>query len=347
MPPRGGSSHADERTLLMRRAIAGAALLVILILIVVGIHSCTVGSGSSALRSYNDSVTSLIRASNATGQQFFGLLSGHSGSSNSATLQSEVEATRRDAVRQLQQAQGLSAPSQLTLAQQGLVWTMRMRRDGIAIIGSELQPALQRSTAGNAVKTIAAAMGSLYASDAVYKNYTLPMVESALRNAGISVGGTNGQPVDNGQFVPHFQWLSPDYIATQLHTTLPSSTSNKPAAPGVHGHALDSCNVGSTTLDTTVATTLPAGAAPTLTCAVTNDGQNTETNVHVQASVSGTSIIAQGTIPQTQPGQQYNVQIPLGTAPPNGTYQLKVSVLPVPGEKTFTHNTKIFPVTFG
>jgi hypothetical protein len=331
----------------MRRAIAGAALLVVLILIVVGIHSCTVGSTSSALRSYNDSVTSLIRASNQTGQQFFSLMSRGGGSSNPTTLQSEVEATRVDAARELQRAEGLSAPSGLTVAQQGLVWTMRMRRDGIAIVAAQLQPALQRSTAVTAVKTIAAAMGSLYASDAVYKNYTLPMIEGALRNAGITVGGTNGEPVDNGQFVPDYQWLSPDYVAGKLNTTLPTSTSNKPAAPGVHGHELDSCNVGSTTLDTTVASTLPAGTAPTLTCAVTNDGQDTETNVVVQASIAGTSVTGQGTIPQTQPGQQYNVQIQLSAAPPNGTYQMKVTVEPVPGEKTFTHNTKIFPVTFG
>jgi hypothetical protein len=331
----------------MRRAVAGAALLIVLILIVVGIHSCTVGSTSGALRSYSDSVNSLVRASNQTGQQFFALLSGKGGSTNPATLQSEVEATRRDADRQLQQAERLNAPSGLSLAQQSLVWAMRMRRDGISDIAAQLQAALQPKTGANAVYAIAAQMDLLYASDAHYKDYTLPMIESALKNAGIAVGPPNGEPVETGQFVPNIQWLDPTFVASKLNTTLPLPASNKPAAPGVHGHALDSCSVGSTTLDTTVATTLPAGTAPTLTCTVTNDGQNTETNVVVKASIGGTSITGQGTIPQTQPGQQYNVQISLSAAPPNGTYQLTVEVQHVPGEKTFTHNTKIFPVTFG
>jgi hypothetical protein len=92
---------------------------------------------------------------------------------------------------------------------------------------------------------------------------------------------------------------------------------------------------------------LTAGTAPTLTCTVTNDGQVAETNVVVRATIEGTSVVGQGIIPQTQPNQQYNVQIRLGAAPPNGTYSLNVTVEHVPGEKTFTHNTKVFPVTFG
>jgi hypothetical protein len=224
---------------------------------------------------------------------------------------------------------------------------MRMRSDGIANIAGQLQAALQTSTATTAVTKIAAQMGVLYASDALYKAYALPGIETALSNAGISVGGSNGQPVDNGQFVPNLQWLSPSYVAQQLHTTLPSSSS-KPPPPGTPvGHALDSCNVGSTALSTTAATTLPAGTAPTLTCTVTNDGQVTETNVAVRATIGGTSIVGQGIIPQTQPNQQYNVQISLSAAPPTGTYSLTVTVQHVPGEKTFIHNTKVFPVTFG
>ena len=79
---------------------------------------------------------------------------------------------------------------------------------------------------------------------------------------------------------------------------------------------------------------------------VTNDGQNTETNVAVKATVEGTSITGQGIIPQTKPGQQYTVQIPLSSSPPKGQYNVNVTVQHVPGETTFTHNTEVFPVTF-
>jgi len=346
-PPRGGRrAGADERAIQTRRAVGLAALIVLVILIVLGVHSCAVSSGNDALKSYNDSVYSLIRSSNQNGQKFFALLSGGTGSTNPTTLTSRVNLTRIAADNQLKRARGLNAPSELATAQRDLVLTMQLRRDGITNIAAELEPALQRSTAATAVNRIAVEMARLYASDVLYKDYSLPMIEGALTKAGIAVGGANGEPVDTVQFVPNIQWLTPSFVAQQLQTTAPSGSS-KPPAPGVHGHALDSCSVGSSTLSTTAATTLPAGTAPTLTCTVTNDGQNTETDVHVKAVIEGTSITGIGTIPQTQPGQQYTVTVPLSAAPPNGTYSLSVTVEHVPGETTFTHNTKVFPVSFG
>lgn len=347
VPPRGGrGSTMDEGTIRTRRAIAGAALLVLLILIVIGVHSCTVSASNDALRSYSDNVNSLISSSNQNGQAFFRLMAAGTSSSNSTNLVTELSATRISADHQLSTGEGLSAPSQLAQAQQALTWALRMRRDAIAVVAGQLQPALQSSTAASAVHQIAAAMGTLYASDALYKNYVLPMIESALTKAGIAFGGTNGLPVNAGQVVGNLSWLTPSYVAGKLNATLPV-TANTPAAPGIHGHELDSCSVGGTTLSTVGSTTLPAGAAPTLSCTVTNDGQNTETNVMVKATIQGTSIKGAGTIPQTQAGQQYPVQIILSGAPPNGTYSLTVTVEPVPGEKTFTHNTKVFPVSFG
>jgi hypothetical protein len=320
-------------------------LLVALILIVIGVHSCAVSATNGALRSYNDSVASLVGASNDNGHRFLSLLSHGAGAANATNLQSQIEATRLTADQQLARAENLSPPGQVKRAQQALVWTMEMRRDAITNIAN-LLPALQGSNGARAVNPIAAEMARFYASDVLYKDYALPMIEQALRNAGIAVGGVNGEPVTTGQFLTNLGWLQPAFVASELHTSLPATSSTKPA-PGVHGHELDSCSVGATTLDTGAATTLPAGTAPTLTCTVTNDGQNTETNVVVKASLGGTSITGVGTIPQTQPGQQYTVTIPLSAAPPPGTYSLTVTVERVPGETVVVHNTKVFPVTFG
>jgi CARDB len=348
VPPRGGRrSGVDERTIRMRQAVAAAALLVVLILIVIGVHGCTVSASNDAVRSYSDNVNSLMQSSNQTGQEFFRRLSSGTGSSNPTNLVSEIDATRISADNQLSRAEGLSTPGQLAQAQQALVWVLRLRRDAISVVAAQLQPALQSSTASAAVSEIAGEMGQLYASDVLYKNYVLPMIESAVSKAGFTVGNSNGLPVNTGQFVPSLSWLTASYVAFELHTTLPANTSRQPAAPGVHGHELDACSVGGTTLSTIGSTTLPSGSAPSLTCTVTNDGQDTETNVVVKATIGGTSISGQGLIQQTQSGQTYTVQIGLSAAPPAGTYSLKVTVEPVPGEKTFTHNTKVFPVTFG
>jgi hypothetical protein len=324
------------------------ALLIVLILVVVGVHSCQVSQQNSALRDYSDNVAAVVRASNNTGQTFFTLLSNGQAASNATTLQSRVDEARLTADGQLNRAEALSAPDQLRGAQGNLVLALQMRRDGIGQIAQQIQPALQPSTATAAISSIAAEMARFYASDVLYKDYTLPVIVTALHNAGIAVGGATGVPVESGQFLADIQWLTPPFIAQQLHVSLASSTTaTTKAAPGVHGHSLDSCSAGGTALSTGSATTLPAGTTPTLTCQVTNDGQNTETNVAVKATISGTSITGQGTIPQTQAGQQYTVQIPLSGAPPAGTYSLTVAVQHVPGETTFTHNSKTFPVTFG
>jgi hypothetical protein len=328
--------------------VALVALVVVLVLIVIGVHSCTVSQANSALRNYNDSVASLIRASNQNGQQMFSTLAGGINSNNAQQVQSQIDTARLTAAQQFSRAQGLNAPGSVKAAQSYLVDVMRFRRDAITNIASDLQPALQRSTATAAVNSIATEMARLYSSDVIYKDYALPSIVSALHKAGIAVGGTDGEPVDGNQLLPDIQWLSPSYLASTLKVSAAvTSTSNGKAAPGIHGHALDSCSIGGTTLSTTVAVTIPSGSAPTLTCQVTNDGQNTETNVVVKASISGTSITGQGVIPQTQPTQQYTVQIPLSSAPPAGTYDMTVGVQHVPGETTFTHNSKTFPVTFG
>ena len=348
-PPGSGRRPADEeQAIRVRRAVALGALFVILILVIFGVQSCAASQARNALRDYNDSVASLIRASNQNGQQMFSTLSGGLNSNNAQTVQGQVDTARLTASHQLSRAEGLSAPGDVKTAQQYLIYVMRLRRDGIANIASDLQPALQSSTATGAINSIAAAMAVLYSSDVVYKNYALPNIVSALHKAGIAVGGANGVPIEGGQLLPDVQWVLPAFVATQLKVSVPSSsTSGGKAAPGVHGHSLDSCSVGSTSLSTTAATTISRSSTPTLTCQITNDGQNTETNVTVKATISGTSITGQGVIPQTQAGQQYTVQIPLSSVPPAGTYDMTVAIGHVPGETTFTHNSKTFPVTFG
>lgn len=346
-PPSGGRRPpTDEQAIRVRRTVALVALVIVIVLLVIGVHSCSVSQANSALRNYNDSVASLIRASNQNGDQMFSALSGGVNTSNVTTVAQQVDTARLTASNQLTKAENLGAPGAVGTAQQNLVQLMRMRRDAMANIAADLPQTLQSSTAGPAVNSIAAEMERLYGSDVLYKDYVLPNIVKALKQAGIAVGGADGEPIDANQLVPNVQWVLPSFVASQLKVSVPASSGGKPA-PGLHGHALDSCSVGSNTLSTSSATTLPTGSAPTLTCQVTNGGTNTETNVIVSASVSGTSITGQGTIPQTQAGQQYNVQITLSKAPPAGTYDLVVDVHAVPGETNLSNNKQTYPVTFG
>jgi hypothetical protein len=324
--------------------VAATALVIVLILIVVGVHSCQVSQRNSALKDYSDNVASLNQNSDQTGHQFFTLLSSGGGASNVTNLQSQINEARVGADNQLTRAKSMDVPSEVTGAQQNLLLALQMRRDGIADVATQIQPALGSTANQDAVNQIAGDMARLYSSDVVYKSYTLPLIASALHSAGIGVGGTNGQSFNSGQFLPDIQWLTPSYITSQLHATAP--TSNKKPAPGIHGHRMDSVSVGGTTLQTGSTNTIPANPPAMFTCNFTNDGQNTETNVVVKVTVSGTSISGQAIVPQTTAGQQSTAQVTLSSAPPAGSYTVSATVEKVPGETVTTHNTLTFPVTF-
>jgi hypothetical protein len=346
--PPGGRSPSDQQAFVVRRGIALAGIVVIVILIVLGVHSCEVSARNSALKDYSNNVASLITKSNQTGRTFFSELSGTGGSSNAVNLQTQIDQTLSDARSELRQAQGLSVPDQMRVAQQDLLLALEMRRDGIQAVAGQIQPALTKSTSSDAVQKIAAAMGNLYASDAVYVNYASHAIAGALHAAGISIqtqADQNGQPIASGQFVPDLGWLSPSFVASKLGASLPSRSSG-PAAPGIHGDAMQSVSVSGQTLTPGGTATLAASPPPTFTCTFTNDGQNKETNTVVKVSVKGTSVSGQAIEPSTSPGGSYTVQVPLSSSPPAGTYTVTASIQPVPGEKTFTHNTQTFTVTF-
>ncbi len=326
--------------------MAAVALLVVVILIAVGVHSCQVSQANSALRDYSDSVASIMRASNQTGQQFFTVLSSGGGSSNGQNLQSQLDEARLSAENQLNRAASLSPPDQVKGAQQDLLLALQMRRDGIANIAKQIQSALQPSTSTEAVSSIAAEMARFYASDVLYKDYALPAIVGALHSAGIAVGGTNGEPIEGGQFLADVQWLTPSYVASQLHTSFTPTSKGGKVAPGTHGHELNSVSVGGTTLQTGSTNTIPASPAPVFTLTFTNSGQNNESNVVCKVSLSTGGLTAQTIVPTTQAGQQTTCQVTLPSSPAAGSSTLTATVEPVPGEKNTANNTLTFPVTF-
>jgi hypothetical protein len=341
--PRGPNSQA----ILIRRLVLAAVVVVAIVLIAVAVNSCEVSARNSALKDYNNSVASLNAQSVNTGKTFFSLLAGPK--NDPTSLQNNLNQTLAEANGELSKAKGLGVPDEVKDAQGNFVLALQMRSDGIRNIGAQVQPALQSQTSQEAVNTITSEMARFYSSDVLYKDYTVPLIIGALRAAGISIGGLSGQQVNTSQFLPSIQWLDPSVVARELHVTLPASgggPSTAKAAPGPHGHAMQSVSVGGTALQTGATNTVPASPPPTFTCVFTNDGGNTETNVVVKVTVQGTSITGQTTVPKTVPGGTYTADVKLSSSPPRGTDQVSATVEPVPGEKTFVHNTQTFSVTF-
>jgi hypothetical protein len=328
---------------MVRRAVAAGGFLIILIIIVLLVNSCQNSARKSALKDYNNGVASLIQQSNQTGKSLFQLLSSGA-SSNVSNLQNSIDEARVNADTQLSKAKNLDVPDEMKDAQRNLLLALQMRRDAIANIATEIQPALGTSTSKDAVDAIAAQMARAYASDVVYKDYTTPLIAKALHSAGVDVGGANGETIESGQFVTDLGWLTPAFVATKLGAKVPTA-SGKPA-PGLHGHTLDSVSVGGNSLDPSSTNTLTANPPPTFTLHFTNGGQNNETNVVCKVAVSGTTVSGQTVVPRTTAGQSTTCNVTLKSVPPTGSQTVTATIEPVPGEKNSSNNTQSYPVTF-
>jgi archaellum component FlaF (FlaF/FlaG flagellin family) len=318
-------------------------IIVVLILIILGIHSCQISSRNSALKDYNNGVNSLIQQSDNTGSQLFDQLSGGGGASNATALQNDLNITLAAARKELGDASKLNAPSQVSTAQQHLLFALQMRVDGITKVDNQIQPALNTSTSKGAVNQIAAAMAYLYASDVVYIGYTEPEIAGALNTA---LGANNGETYNGGQFLPDLGWLTPTYVATKLGASLPAPPNAKCVSGQLVGQALNFASVGGTQLQTGATNTVAASPPPTFTLNVTNGGKTTLTGVKLKVSVTGTSVTGTGTIPQTTPGETTTGTVTLSSTPPTGTFPIVATVVPVHCETNTSNNSMTYSVTF-
>jgi len=319
-------------------------VVIFVILVAIGVHSCQVSSDQSALKDYNNSVSSLITRSDETSASLFKDLSNTGGATNGINLQTQINQTRVTASGIVTDAHQLSAPDSVKTANANLLSALQMRLDGIAGIARDIQAAVAATPSQSAITDIAAQMARFYASDVLYKDYTVPAIVSALHANGIGVGGTNGETINAGQFVPNVQWVLPTFIEAKLTGTPVSSTGK--VAPGLHGHSLNSVSVGGTTLQTGSPNTIPAKPAPTFKLNITNGGNFNEYHVVCKVSVSGTSDSGQTVVPQTDPNQTTDVSVTLASAPAPGTYTIVANVAKVPGEKNLKNNTLSYTVTF-
>jgi hypothetical protein len=347
--PSGGGGRrppTDQQSIMTRRAIAAGVILVFLIVVILLVRSCQNSAHISGLKDYANSVFSIEQQSVNNGRQFFTTLGKGAGNGGAQALTTSINDSRVTAQNQLNKAQGLSVPDEMKAAQQKFLFALQLRLDGIANIGTQIQPALGTTANKDAINKIAAEMARFYASDVAYKDYTVPEMIGALKGAGIAVGGTNGVPIAGGQFLTDLSWLTPTLVSQKLGAQSATSTAECTPTPGTHGHSLDSVSVGGTTLDSSATNSVPASPPPTFTFHFTNSGTNTESNVVLKVTISGTSLTAQTTVPQTTAGQSATGSVALKSSPPTGTYSVKATVEPVCGEKNTANNTQTYQVTF-
>lgn len=343
----------DHQTLLVRRLVAAGAVVLVVVLLVVLIKGCVDSRREAALKQYNSDVRGLVQQSRSeVSEPLFQALSG-AASRNQQQVQETISQLTSTAQEQLAQAQRFSVPDAMKGAQSDLELVLSLRRDGVSLVADRIQPALAGTAgAGDAVDRIAAEMQAFNASDVVYSQRVAPLILKGLKDNGIaaSYDGTAGEQVlPYANFLPDISWMSPDFVGTQLGAASASASNGRPA-PGLHGHSLDSVSVGGTTLTTSGSNKIPANPPPTFTVSFTNGGDNNETNVKVTVEVDGPSgapIRAQKVVPSTSAGQSATADVQLPSAPSTaGPSTIRVTIAPVPGERTLDNNSATYTALF-
>lgn len=340
----GGSAAADPQAIRRRQLVAAGIVILFFIIVILGVKSCSTSARKRHLREYNDSVSALAQKSeNSVAKPLFRQLSGASSSAGgkSVEIQSQISGLKLEADQQLKQAQNLDVPSQANEAQRYVLQALEFRRDGMAVIAQQIQPALSGNDNGAAARRIAGEMRAFDTSDVIWSQRVVPTLRNALRDNDVT-----GAQVASSVFLPSVSWLDSTYVADKLgQAGSGGGGTSGPVKPGTHGHGLTSTSVGNTTLSTSTTNQVPATPTPTFSVAFQNQGENDETNVKVQVKVG--SITATKTVPKSTAGQSTTAQVPLGKTPPTGSVQtVKVTVLPVPGEKDSTNNTQSYPILF-
>jgi hypothetical protein len=319
----GSALAADHHAMMVRRRIAAAVGVVLLIVIVLLVNGCLKRGKQQALEKYNSEVGKIAQESQTqVSRPLFATLAGASGKS-ALEIGQRVDEDRVTAEQQAEAAKKLSVPGSMSAAQRNFLLTMNMRVEGVSKIANLVRTALG-GQAPQAASSIAGAMEIFLASDIVYSQRVVPLIQEALKSGGVS-----GQSMQ-----------------AKLTGETPSGGA---VTPGTHGHSLKGVSVGTNTL--AAAPTLnhvSGGANPTFTVMVENAGSNPQTNVKVDISVTseGKTLTASHLIDKTEAGSTTNVDIPVTGVTLGAASRVSVNIEPVPGESDTENNKGSYLVIF-
>jgi hypothetical protein len=345
--PAGGAA-VDSQTLYIRRALFVVGVIVFFVLLGSFVSSCRGRQAKNALKSYNTQVTNIATKSQQTGAAFLKLFSQNQPAQQ---LQSSILSLKADADTTLKQAQNLSVPGGMTSAQQSLLISLELRRDALDATAGKIRTALGDSgeQTDSAIKSIAAQMAALNASDVLYNARVVPFIRGELARKGIVA------PVTSSHALGNVDWLSPQFIATKLDQQLSSGAGSgagkqQPTGPGLHGTGLNSTSVGNQVLTPGVSNQIVYTPGQTFHVAFTDQGDNDEFNIKVTVRIesgSGAPITLTANVPRIAKGAKAIADLPLDRTPPlNTAVTIRVTVAAVPGEKKTDNNKSSYPALF-
>lgn len=320
--------------MLRRRALALGGGLIVLILIVLGVKGCLDARANRELSDYAGNVTQIVEETDQTSKAFFGKLA-DPGSLSVTEFVAEVNADRSAMDNYASRIDGLSAPGDMSRAQNALELTYELRSSAMTEIAANMSTALGDAGAAKATATISRQMRKLLAADALYAAIVRPEINGVLADKGIE-----GSDVPESVFLPEeTKWLEEEAVSTALGTVSGSSAGG---TSGIHGLGLSGVSVNGTELGE-AAVGVSAEEAAEVEVTVENQGESTENGIGVTVSVGGTEV--QGDIETIGAGETAVASILL-TPTPSGEVTLEVKVDTVPGEQVSENNEASYTVVF-
>jgi hypothetical protein len=316
--------------------------VLVLILLVFGVKGCLDARKERAFENYNSDLSAIVAETENLTNGFFDRLQ-DPGNLTPLQFEAEVKADRGAAEGLLDRAEGLDAPDQLTNAQELVVLSYQLRRDGLAAVSNSIAQALGDRGARKAARAIADEMRTFSASD-VLSEKAEGQITATLEEEGVEASDEN----ISAQFLPNDpNWLDADEVASALGVV--SGGGDGEAAPGVHGLGLGTVTLLPTgaSIEAGVPVTAAADGAE-LEVQVENQGESEETDLTVTYEISGGGESSRGRerIARIDAGEVATVNIPIQPAPSPGTVELTVIVEPVPGEEIEDNNEVTGEVTF-
>jgi len=344
--PTAARTHAaDHQTIMVRRGVVFGVGLILLFLVVLFVSSCESNARKNAVRDYNTDVVNIGRDSQGVGDAYFATLSSAQGKS-SAQLVPALDQIRSRAQQDVTNAQNLSVPGSLDGAQTNLLLALDFREEAVNDVANQIPVALGGlSDAGPALKKIAGDNEQILASDVIFQVRVSPLIAEQVASHDIQAAA-----LPSSVWVRDLSWLQEGVVAARLTGASGTGTNGTALAPGTHGHSLTSVAVAGNTLNPAPqVNNISGGANPTFAVALQNTGQNSQTGVQVQVSVTaeGQKRTTTKTIPLTKPGGTYTVPVQVQGVPLQVPASISVYVLPVPGEKNIANNKGTFTAVFG
>src|SRR3954471_16973080 len=326
----------ERQQILLRRGLALGGGLLLLILIVLGVKGCLDARKNRELSDYARNVTQIVEETDTTSKSFFEKL-GEPGGLSVTEFINQVSADRSAMDNYASRVDGLSAPGDMSHAQNALELTYELRASAMNEIAEKMSTALGDVGAQQATKNIAMQMRKLLGSDALYAAVVRPEI-----NGVLTANGIEGSDVPKSIFLAdETRWLDEGEVSAALGSVSGSSTTS---ASGVHGLGLISTSVNGTELTAESTSSVASEGTPEVEVEVANQGESTENGISVSVSVSGGTTLS-GTIDSIGVGESQSGSIPL-TPAPSGEVTLEVKVDTVPDEKVSENNEASYNVAF-